>query len=467
MKHFFIVGVKGSAMSNLAVILKEQGNIVAGCDVEEEFITDPVLKQYGIPVISGFDPLQLPSGTDTVVYSAAHQGEANPVVVAAKQKGIRCVSQAVLLGELLDTFSRRLAVAGCHGKTTTSSLLAYSLMKLKADPSYLVGVPFFNRLPGGQYKGNTYFVIEADEYGVNPPSDKTPKLLHLHPSHIICTNIDYDHPDVYKDLEETKKTFLRFFEGRNLYLCRDDENLSSVIPKIKNATIKTYGFLKGADMQISQVTYGSTESSFKLDFMGKDLGTFTVRLFGEKNILNATGVILLLCDLGFSADSIRSAIADFSSVKRRNELVYTDGDTYLFDDYGHHPSEITATIDAARKRYPGKRIVVLFQPHTYSRTLSLKDEFVQSLSKADISLIAPIFASAREKMDTTSITSSDLELLAKKADIGTVHAYDSKKALLAGLTTFLHKGDVVFTVGAGDIYKLKDDIIGIISRYTD
>lgn len=464
MKHYFIVGIKGTAMSNLAVILKQMGDFVAGCDVAEEFITEPVLKQYGISVIAGFDPQILPSDTDCVVYSAAHHGTENPVVKAAQTKSIRVISQAALLGELMDGFAYKLAVSGCHGKTTTTSLLAYTLGRLGKKPSYLVGTPFFNGCPGGHFEARDYFVIEADEYGVNPPVDRTPKLLYLHPSHIICTNIDFDHPDVYNSLEETKEAFLRFFEGKKLYLCADDPVIASVIPKIRGSQLQTYGFSEKADMKVNHPRYSEVETSFDLSYKGKDLGAFSVQLFGEKNILNAAAVILLLTDLGFPAAEIRQAIAGFTAVKRRFELVYRHNSSFLFDDYGHHPAEIAATIAAARRRFPGRRVIILFQPHTFSRTLALKNEFVGSLSEADYALVAPIFASAREISGDFKITSSDLEEAAQLQGIKNVHACSSKEDLLQKLKDQWRAGDVIFTVGAGDIYKLKDAIISIISQ---
>lgn len=461
--NYFIVGIKGTAMSNLAVILKQMGHHVQGTDLAEEFITDPVLKQNGIAVSAGFDPLLLPDEVECVVYSAAHQGAANPIVLHAGKKGVRTVSQAVLLGELTGQFAARLAVSGCHGKTTTTSLLAYTLGRLGKDPSYLVGTPFFNESPGGHYGSKEYFVIEADEYGVNPPLDKTPKLFHLHPTHAICTNIDFDHPDVYDTIEDTKKTFVTFLSGIKSYLCIDDPVLGPVIPQITGDK-KTYGFSETADMRIFHPRYSETETAFELIYKGEPLGEFTINLFGEKNILNAAAVILLLIDLGFFPDAVREAVKGFSAVKRRFELVYRNDTTYLFDDYGHHPNEIAATIAAARRRFPQKRIIVLFQPHTYSRTLSLKNEFVTSLSAADLSLVAPIFASARENAAQFRISSADLEKAAAARHIGTVKACGSMEAMVDRLKTELRKGDVVFTVGAGDIYKQKDAIVTIISQ---
>ena len=195
-------------MANLAVILKKLGKDVTGSDVSEEFITDELLKKNKIAWQSGFNPGSLPGNTDLVIYSAAHRGLLNPQIQQAKKRNIPVISQAEFQAKLLDRFKTKIAVCGCHGKTTTSSLLSYALIKLGVNPSYMIGSPSFDGYPGGDYNGSGYFVIEADEYGVDPPRDKTPKFHFLNPNYILCTNIDFDHPDVYKNLDEVKKAYL-------------------------------------------------------------------------------------------------------------------------------------------------------------------------------------------------------------------------------------------------------------------
>ena len=191
-KNIFFLGIKGVAMANLAVILKKMGKNVTGCDIEEEFITDKLLKDNKIDWTVGFDQDNIPKETDLIVYSAAHGGTNNPLIVEAIKNKVNVISQAQLLGELMDEFENKIAVCGCHGKTTTSSLLVYALNKLKQRPSYLVGVPFLLDIQGEIFR-KKYFVVEADEYGVNPPTDKTPKFNLLNPNYIIATNIDFDH----------------------------------------------------------------------------------------------------------------------------------------------------------------------------------------------------------------------------------------------------------------------------------
>lgn len=456
-KNIFFLGIKGVAMANLAVILKKMGKDVSGSDLEEEFITDKLLRDNNIKWQIGFD--NLPKNVNLVVYSAAHQGTKNPLIKKAVSKKIKIISQADLLGELINNFQIKIAVSGCHGKTTTASLLAYALKKLKAKPSYLVGVPFFTDNQGADYQDKKYFIIEADEYGVNPPADKTPKFLKLNPDWIICTNIDFDHPDVYKDIEETKKTFIKFFNNKRLILCLDDKNIFQSIKQLKNKNYITYGFSKDAEYSIKNWQVNKDGSDFDIFEKTNKLGRFKISLFGKHNIANATAVIVQLLQLGYKVEEIKKSLIDFRGAKRRFELVYKKNETYLFDDYAHHPSEIKATIEAGRKRFPDKRIIVIFQPHTFSRTQHLFEEFRESLSASDIGLILPIFASAREKSNQFHIDSK--EIVKGRNNLFYV---DSEKQLIKNLEKIIKKGDVIFTMGAGDVYKLKNRLIERINN---
>ncbi len=451
----FFVGIKGVAMANLAVFLKKMGGAVTGADTPSEFITDKLLRDNKIKWFENFEPKNLSENVDLVVYSGVHGGTKNPIVVEAKRRKIEVVCQAQLQEKLMSQFETKIAIAGCHGKTTTSSLLVYALDRLGASPSYLVGVPSFDKHEGADFQGKKYFVIEADEYGVNPPEDLTPKFHKLNPNYIIGLNIDFDHPDVYRDIKETKAAFIKFFENRKLLLYADDENLMSVTPKLKKGQYETYGFSRGADYQIVNWNVGEKESNFEIKGMGK----FKINLFGKTNIGNAASVVVLLSQFGFMAEAIAKALPGFYGARRRFEKIHFKNNTYLFDDYAHHPNEIASTIEAARQRFKGRRVIIIFQPHTYSRTAFLLKEFTESLSRADLGLILPIFASAREQKYEFEISSADL---VKGRDINNLLQFKNPKELLNKLKTVLRKGDVVFTMGAGDVYKLKDDIIKII-----
>ncbi len=475
-KNIFIVGIKGVAMANLALIFKKMGKMVSGCDVKEEFITDDLLKKNRISWQKGFN--QLPDNIDLIIYSAAHGGVNNPLIDQAKKKGIKSISQAQVLGYLMSDFETKIAVCGSHGKTTTASLLVYSLIQLDKKPSYLVGTPKFNDFWGGDYQKSEFFVAEADEYATSPPAVKTPKFHFLTPDFIIATNIDFDHPDVYKDINHTRKAFFKFFANRKLILNIDDPSLVEATKTLKCLKLITYGFSKEAQYQIVnwKTNEDGTEFSLKKNDYVKDcqdflkatwkknhrteeIAAFKISLFGQHNIANATAVVILLFQLGFGEEEIRNAIISFTGAKRRFEKIYSRG-IFLFDDYAHHPREIMATIEAARKRFPRRRIIVIFQPHTYSRTMSLLQDFANSLSYADQAFILPIFSSAREKKENFSVSSSDIgELNPNKLIL-----VSSKANLIKQLSSFLQQGDVIFTMGAGDVYKLKNDIIKLIAN---
>lgn len=463
-KHIFIVGIKGTAMAQIAVILKKMGRSVTGSDVKEAFITDPLLKKNGISFHTGFEPSELPKNTDLVIYSAAHGGKKNPQILEALKRNIPVQSQAYFLGQLLDGFKKTIAICGCHGKTTTTSLVAHSLIRMGLQPSYLVGTSSFGEYDGGDFQKDEFFVIEADEYGVNPPEDKTPKFHFLHPKYILCTNIDFDHPDVYKDLEQTKDEFVTFFKTSQLILNADDKNLASVFPRLQAGYV-TYGQGADATLRFDNIQVKNNRTYFDVYYMKKPLGTFSTGLAGKKNVSNTAGVILLLLILGMDPVSIDKAVFDFSGSTRRFEIMAELNDITLLDDYGHHPHEIDATIEAARSRYPDRRLIIIFQPHTFSRTFNLKNSFASSLSKADLAILLPIFPSARERSSDFPITSEDIVSEAKKMGYDHITSVSSKQSLLLRLDSMIRPKDVIFTMGAGDVYKLKNDIITIIKKH--
>ncbi|MBI4004616.1 UDP-N-acetylmuramate--L-alanine ligase [Candidatus Roizmanbacteria bacterium] len=438
-RNVFIVGIKGVGMANLALILKKMGKSVVGSDTDEEFITSENLKRNNITTFVGFNTSFIPSNTDLLIYSAAHRGIENPQVQFALQNNIRVLHQAEVLAQLMDMHEIKIAVCGSHGKTTTSALLAYCLKQLGQNPTYMVGTSSFNSFPGGDYGDGKYIVVEADEYAIDPPRDTTPKFHKLRPDYVICTNIDFDHPDVFKDLDDVKKAFTVFFDNVNtrIYACEKDKSLMSVLATVPKEKYTLYGQ------------------------HDKD---FEIGIPGAKNRLNALGVRQLLIDLGFKDDEIVVPFKNFTGAKRRFEQVAYENDIYLFDDYAHHPNEIRATIEAARSRFNDRRIIVIFQPHTYTRTAALRQDFVHSLAKADVSFVAPIFASAREKENGQTITSRDLEQYAHEQGIENIHSFETQEELFGKLQQNLHPGDIIFTMGAGDIYKLKSDIIEVIRK---
>jgi len=461
---YYLLGIKGVAMTNIALILQKMGKKINGYDSKDTFITDLVLQKNNISYVTELPIFSQDKLSDVYVYSGAHNGSENPILKDAVNKGKIIVSQAELIEEIRKLFTISVGICGCHGKTTTSSLLAYSLTKLKVKPSYIIGTSTFQDLDGGDYNKNSqYFIFEADEYGLQPPRDMRPKLLMYYPKYIICNNIDFDHPDVYRNINDIKKTFLAFFAQHNLFLCSDDLHIQSLLSKLNRNQYKTFGFSDNSDLQLTIVNSNEFYTTFTASYNKKNLGVFSIPLFGNKNISNTGGVILALLEFGFSIYQIKKVIKNFSSVKRRFEFVYKKNGILLYDDYAHHPAEINATIQAIRMRFKDKRIVIIFQPHTFSRTESLKTPIVQALSNADIAYVSPIFPSAREEAKNFKINSDVLNKEVKLLGLSNVNICNTKKEIIEKLAHQLRLGDIVITMGAGDIYKLKDDIIEVIN----
>ena len=461
-QNIFIVGIKGVAMANLAVIFKKMGKNVTGSDVSSEFITDNLLRKHDIAVITNFEEFSIPEGADLIIYSGAHGGVSNPQIVAAYEKKIRCRSQSEVLGDLMALFKTSIAVCGTHGKTTTSALLSYALLKLGTNPSYIIGAPSFTDYEGSDFLGKDYFVVEADEYGVNPPQDKTIKFLHLKPTYILATNIGFDHPDIFDSVDGVRRAFLEFFGFTPLVVCVDDEDLMKTVRDLSKSQYVTYGFDDAAQIRILNIKSTAENTSFEIFQHGASYGVFSVKLFGRKNISNTAGVIAMLRKLGFEYDKIREAIRGFAGVRRRFEEVASVKNTYLFDDYAHHPDEIIATIDAARARFPDHKVGAIFQPHTYSRTKVLLSGFALALSKADYAIIMPIFASAREDKSQFQVTSSDVAKVAQERGFAQIYSVDSKGQALGKLRELAGDNQVVFMMGAGDVYTLSHDIIEVL-----
>jgi UDP-N-acetylmuramate--alanine ligase len=452
----FILGIKGVAMTNIAIILKKQGKEVFGWDVEEEFITDTLLKKHKIKVLTKTDAKNLSSminRVDLIIYSAAHGGINHPLVKNVA-KEIPSLHQAEVLGKIMKQFCYPIAVCGSHGKTTTSALLSHALIKLNQKPSYIVGTSQFNQYDGGDFNPpskTNYFIAEADEYGLNPPKDKTPKFYFFNPKFIIATNIDFDHPDVYENLEIIKNAFYNFFDKRKIIACGDDIGLVSVLKKLKQENYLTYGFDRKNNYQIVDYQTKENFTQFLLRFPNGERENFQTKIFGKMNIVNTTGVITLLHQFGYNANQIATAIENFTGAKRRFELVYQGKKIAIFDDYAHHPKEIISTLEAARLRFPEKRIIVIFQPHTFSRTQALIKEFNQALSQADLAFVLPIFPSAREDRKSFAISSQDI-IEANNRKKNLIYAPNSS-SLLNKLKQIVKINDIIFTMGAGNVYQ--------------
>lgn len=464
-RRYFLVGIKGVGMASVAVILSMMGHDVLGADVKESFITDDTLKKTGIQVVS-FDNAQKYITKNTIcVYSASHNGYQNRIINHAVHKGCTIMHQADIVQQISTQCNVSIAVAGCHGKTTTTGLLATSLRLLIKKISYMIGTSH-----GGFFGGNEYFIYEADEYAIDPPRDKTPKIMKYYPDYVVITNIDFDHPDVYRDIQHTIELHHLWFTQiisykphARIIVNGDDNNVRRALKNIPSRNVITVGFSRSNMFMIkSSAVSDCSVTKASIIAPGNHSYLIETQLSGKHNISNVALSFVTLLQLGLNPESARKALARFSGSKRRMELVYSYKSIFLLDDYAHHPSEIQATLTAIQCKYPGKKIYMIFQPHTYSRTKALYDEFIDSFRVSDYCYILPIFSSAREDSKDFSINSKQLVQDALKKNVAKCFYVEDKKELQDLLKQHISDDSVIVTMGAGDIYKTHDTIITAI-----
>jgi len=464
-KRAYFVGIKGVGMTAAAVYLKESGWDVLGSDVLDKFPTDTILQNYKIPVLEGFTKDNIKGFFDVVVVTGAHGGMTNIEAQTASEKGLKTMMHGQFLGELAKN-KIGISVAGSHGKTTTAALVASLLTHTGLNPSYAVGTAAINDLgAAGHYGGGKFFVSEADEYVTCPATDKTARFLWQNPSVIVLTNIEYDHPDVYESVEHVFDAFMQFIKklppNGTLVACIDDANASKLISEVSVPTI-TYGFSPRADYHITHRYTGDGVSFFTVGHNTVEIGEFMLKIAGKHNVLNALGAALAVHVVGVSFEQIKKNIMKFTGTKRRFECISQIGNNILYDDYAHHPSEIKATLRAFREWFPKRRIVLIFQPHTFSRTKSLLPQFADSFSDADMVMIPDIYPSAREPHDTH--ISSKILVAKACAHHKNILYTKNKEELVGHLSHALLSSDVVVTMGAGDIYLWHKDILKVLKE---
>jgi len=425
MTVYHFIGIKGSGMSALAQILHDMGFTVQGSDVKKHFFTQDALEKAGIPIYP-FNKENIKTGMIAIAGNAFP--DTHEEIEEALKIGIPVIRYHHFIGDFIENFTS-IAVTGAHGKTSTTGLLAHVLEAAK-PVSYLIG--------DGTGKGNKeaeFFVFEACEYRRH--------FLAYKPDYCIMTNIDFDHPDYYANIDDVFSAFqeLALQVKKGIIACGDDENLQKIQAKVP---VLYYGFGEENDFQARNVEKTTEGTRFDVFVRNNFYSSFFIPTFGDHNVLNALAVITF-CDYeNIDVEIVKKQLATFHGVKRR----FTEkraGSQILVDDYAHHPREILATIDAARQKYPGKKIVAVFQPHTYTRTQALFDEFVESLRKADHVFLCEIFGSARENHGKLSI--KDLNAAIKGSQI-----LDEKDP--SSLAEF---GDsVILFMGAGDIQKYQE-----------
>ncbi len=450
-------------MTALAVYLKDKGYEVTGSDVADVFLTDKILRENKIKVKEGFTETNIDKNYDVTVITGAHGGMTNIEAQQAKKLGIPTYMHGEFLGRLMDG-KFGISIAGCHGKTTTSSLISFLLENSGLKPSYAIGTAEINNLgAAGHFGRGKYFVAEADEYMTCPRTDKKPRFLWQNPKILVLTNIEYDHPDEFESIDKVKEAYATFIDKLGddaiIIACIDNENVADLLVKTDKQVI-TYGFSPRADFGITHFYFNQGVSFMKVRHGNIDLGEYMLSIPGKHNLANALAGIIVGEQLGINRQIIKENLKSFTGSKRRFEKVGQVKDILLYDDYAHHPSEIVATISAAKQWFNQRRIIVLFQPHTYSRTKILLADFAKSFLQADMALISDIYPSAREEIDTT-INSNILAVEANKNKKNAYYMPDKKHAL-SFLSENVRSTDLIITMGAGDIYRWHEDLQKIL-----
>lgn len=460
----YFVGIKGVGMTALAVLLKDAGVDVQGADVEESFITDPLLSKRGI-VVEEFSAAQLPEETTAVVYSGAHQGNKQPLVVQAQERGLPCLNLAEAVG-LVSQQKETIGICGVGGKSTTSAFLSWILESAGWLPSYAVGVGTIPNLgTSARWQAGHHFVVEADEYVSDPqlPTEAlSPRFLSLSPKHAICTSLSYDHPDVYASFEDTEAAYRAFFRklptGGKLVVNGDQAALVALAQEFSHTLqVISVGENEENEVQITNLRIENGQGLATLVSASEEID-IAVSVPGFHNLRNAAYAAVMARSLGVGTEAIQAAVQSFRSTTRRFELVgVTPEGMYCFDDYAHHPRELMAIAEALSQWFPGQEIRAAFQPHTFSRTKALFADFVEALQHMPGEVVLlPIFSSAREQDDPT--VSSDLLAQELQKQGKPVRSLQSQAELLEYLQDWNGSGKVFMTLGAGDIYKVYEQL---------
>ncbi len=458
-KSIHLVGIKGVAMTALACLAQDLKIRITGSDTAEVFVTDKILKTRKIKYNIGFSPKNI-KNQNLVVYTGAHGGHQNPEVQEAVKKDIQVLNHAQALKLFLKD-KQVISVCGVGGKTTTSSMIATILEFARFKPSWAIGVGEIFPLgsPGRAGQGR-HFIVEADEYVACPQTDPTPRFLYQSPQITVCTNIEFDHPDVYSSLTQTKKAFLSFFkkipQDGLLVANSDDPNTKDVLKEFKKP-VQTFGLSPAANWQIKNIHSTEQRTFFDLEFKGIQIQDFILNQPGRIAVQNAAAAIAVANFLGIDFKTIKKGLKSFLGTKRRFEKIWEFKKILLYDDYAHHPKEINATLEATRSWFKNKKLLCLFQPHTYSRTKELFTEFTLCFNKADFVVILPIYASAREKKDP-NISSKILVDEIKKSQKQAYYAKNFEKAVEL-ISTLSEKDEIIITMGAGDVFHIHPMII--------
>lgn len=440
-KTIHFVGIGGIGMSGIAEILQNAGLSVSGCDLRPSASTE-LLMSRGVRVSIGHDPGHV-HGVDAIVVTAAVKG-ANAEVEAARKLGVRIIRRSEMLGELVNR-KRAIGISGTHGKTTTSAMIATVLAEAGLDPTVIVGGMLRNLGTNAKSGTGEFLVVEADEY------DRT--FHQLHPEIAVVTNVEADHLEYYGSFEAIVEAFGIFVDGIKpggaVVGCVDDPAVRDLLDRTKTARVVRYGLSEAADVRAEDVEFFERGTHFNVPGVGR----FTLFVPGEHNIRNALAAIAVARELHIDAAVTARGLARYLGVDRRFQILGEFSGAIIVDDYAHHPTEIRATLTAARRGYPTRRIVALFQPHLYSRTRDFSKEFAESLLVADIALVAPIYAAREEPIE--GITGR----LISEAVEGIEFLEHDNDEIVVEMRRRLQPNDLFITMGAGDVHKIGEALV--------
>jgi UDP-N-acetylmuramate--alanine ligase len=444
--HF--VGIGGSGMSGIAELLLNLGYRVSGSDLKRSAVTDRLAAQ-GATVQEGHAPGHV-VGAHVVVTSTAVRPD-NPEVVAARRLGVPVIPRAEMLAELM-RLKYGVAVAGSHGKTTTTSMVALVLDRGGLDPTVVVGGRLGVLGSGARLGKGEFMVAEADE------SDRS--FLKLTPTVAVVTNIDREHLDTYRDLADVQEAFLGFVNKVPFYgaavLCLDDAPVQDILPRVTRRVV-TYGLSHQAQVTARDVETAAAGSRYTAVVGGASLGTVTLAIPGVHNVTNSLAAVAVGQDLGVPFEAVQAGLAAFTGVDRRFQLRGEAGGVTVIDDYGHHPTEIRVTLETLRARAAARRTLVLFQPHRYTRTRLLWDDFCRAFHQADALLVTDIYGAGEEPID--GITAEALaRAIGERGHRQAAYAGDLKAAAQR-LAAEAREGDVVLTLGAGNVWTAGEELL--------
>lgn len=442
-KNVHFVGIGGISMSGLAQILLESDYNVTGSDINDSNLINK-LQKNGAVVTIPHNPKNV-EAAELVVYTAAVKQD-NCEIIRAKELGIPVIDRATFLGMIMKSYKYGIAIAGCHGKTTTTSMVSIIIKNAGLDPTVLIGGEI-EAIDGNVRVGKSdYFITEACEY--------CESFLKFYPFVAAVLNIERDHLDYYKDLDHIISAFKKFAKlvpaNGTIVVCSDNENALDISKEV-DCKVLTYGIRNKADFSAKNIKYDNFgHPTFQVIHNHEKLGAFSLMIPGEHNILNALAAIAIAYNAGIQTDTIKKSLKDFKGTYRRFDIKGVRNNITIVDDYAHHPTEIKATLQAA-KQFPHQKIWCVFQPHTYTRTRTLFNEFSEAFYDADNVIITDIYA-AREK-DTGLVNPSELVDSINKYSANAVYRNDFRS--IADLIVHEAKpGDMVFTMGAGDVFKL-------------